>query len=429
MTDKNILLLQGPMGPFFKRFAKELAQNNKKVVKVNFNAGDWIFFPNGRRYKGGYRDWTDYLKQLIYDETIDQVFLFGDQRPYHRIAIDEVLNPLNIDVYVFEEGYLRPSFITLEKNGVNGNSEMPKTARSYQKKQFVEETKQKAIKGQFFKSMLFSVIYGLAKSIGRVFFRKYNHHRCLKPFKQGRQWLWGWIVRKPYYYFDERKDHQSLVAHFKKRYFFVPLQVHNDFQIKHSPYESVNDFIKEVVCSFAQNAPSNTLLVFKHHPMDRPYTNYKKMLQQLAKDYSLQGRIIYLHDQYLPALLQNALGTVVINSTVGLSSLYHSIPVLVKGTAVYDVAGLTNQHSLDKFWRHQGEVNKVLYKKYRLFLLNYNQGYGSFYQKGVVDSPTGICWPAQMKMLHSVAPLNEKEVIAPRLNRPSIVQVISSSTD
>ena len=52
---------------------------------------------------------------------IDLVFLFGDCRPIHRAAHD-VATAMGIDVGVFEEGYLRPDFITLERHGVNGNS-------------------------------------------------------------------------------------------------------------------------------------------------------------------------------------------------------------------------------------------------------------------------------------------------------------------
>lgn len=440
MTNNNTLLLQGPMGPFFKRFALELKQKGMKVVKVNLNAGDWLFFPQGRRYNGDFKDWVAYLDQLVVSEKIDKVFLFGDERPYHRAAIKEVFKPRNIDVYVFEEGYLRPSFVTLEKDGVNGNSLMSKEAIFY--KNAVDssdsekvEVDRPVVKGQFLSSMLFSVIYGLAKFSGALFYRKYQHHRCLNPSKQGVLWLWGWLFKKPYYHLTEKKCYKYLLASFNKKYFFVPLQVHNDFQISHSPYKDVREFIQEVVVSFAENAPKETVLVFKHHPMDRPYRNYKKFLKRLSDEHCLEGRLFYLHDQHLPTLLHNARATIAINSTVGLSSLHHSVPVLVRGTAVYNIPGLTSQSSLKAFWNNQGKVDKALYKNYRLYLLDTNQGHGSFYRKGFENSITGISWPKGLDLLrvnHTTILTHgpvKPHAIRRNLNKPSVVQIMGSGSE
>ena len=42
---KNILLLQGPVGYFFSDLYQHLKQNGaKKVIKINFNAGDDLFY-------------------------------------------------------------------------------------------------------------------------------------------------------------------------------------------------------------------------------------------------------------------------------------------------------------------------------------------------------------------------------------------------
>lgn len=49
---------------------------------------------------------------------------FGDWRPLHREAI-LVAKLRNIRVWAFEEGYLRPHYITMEEGGVNGNSMLP----------------------------------------------------------------------------------------------------------------------------------------------------------------------------------------------------------------------------------------------------------------------------------------------------------------
>ena len=40
---KRVLMLQGPVGPFFTRFATDLNLVGSVVFKVNFNGGDWFF--------------------------------------------------------------------------------------------------------------------------------------------------------------------------------------------------------------------------------------------------------------------------------------------------------------------------------------------------------------------------------------------------
>lgn len=433
MVDKKILLLQGPMGPFFKRFASELQQSGREVVKVNFNAGDWIFYPDGISYKGRLSDWAAYLEELVDSQNIGQVFLFGDERSYHKIAINQVFNPKGIAVHVFEEGYLRPSFVTLEKDGVNGNSSLPMSPDYYLSKTYLnQETVYPAVKGQFFKSLFFSVVYGLAKFFGSLSYSNYQHHRCLNPFKQGILWLWGWLLKKPYYYLNEFRSYKRLLEKNSGKYFFVPLQVHNDFQISHSPYKDVKEFIHEVISSFAKKAPVDQVLVFKHHPMDRPYRNYRKLIKRYQEQFNLEGRVVYLHDQHLPTLLHHAKATIVINSTVGLSSLYHDVPVLVTGTAVYDIPGLTSQLSLDEFWMRPGNVNKELYSQYRLYLLNYNQGHGSFYQKGYANSPTGIHWPKAIPLFRTVGFITTEINSQPKsskLTNASVPHVIGSSVE
>ena len=44
---RNVLLLQGPVGPFFKKQATDLERHGHNVVKVNLNGGDWYFYRTG----------------------------------------------------------------------------------------------------------------------------------------------------------------------------------------------------------------------------------------------------------------------------------------------------------------------------------------------------------------------------------------------
>ena len=123
--EKSVLLLQGPVGNFFSEFADFLIKNKVNVHKINFHWGEKIFYKNKpfTFYTGKLEEWDSYLKSFIIQNKIQQVFLVGTHRPYHEIA-KKVCENHNIEMYVFEEGYVRPEFITIEKNGVNSETNL-----------------------------------------------------------------------------------------------------------------------------------------------------------------------------------------------------------------------------------------------------------------------------------------------------------------
>ena len=64
--NKRILLLQGPLGPFFRRLASDLEGVGAEVFKVNFNGGDWLFYPSKSiNYRGGIEDWPEFFERLF----------------------------------------------------------------------------------------------------------------------------------------------------------------------------------------------------------------------------------------------------------------------------------------------------------------------------------------------------------------------------
>ncbi|MFL6713163.1 MAG: hypothetical protein ACJ8LN_09565, partial [Sulfurifustis sp.] len=102
LPGEQILLLQGPMGAFFRGFTEWLEHHGADVWKINFNGGDWLFYPYGRvvDYRGPRQDWSDYLRRFLIQHRISRVYLYNDCRPYHRIAI-ETCRRLHIPVMVF----------------------------------------------------------------------------------------------------------------------------------------------------------------------------------------------------------------------------------------------------------------------------------------------------------------------------------------
>jgi len=130
-ADKRVLFLQGPVGPFFSRLAQDLEFKGAEVFKFNFNAGDWLFFSrNATSFKGDLTAWPEVLKAFIQQNKIDVILLFGDCRPVHA-CVRGLAQELGCALGVFEEGYLRPDYVTFEPFGVNGHSDFPQSLSNW----------------------------------------------------------------------------------------------------------------------------------------------------------------------------------------------------------------------------------------------------------------------------------------------------------
>ena len=389
LVGRRLLLLQGPAGPFFARVARQFRAAGATVTKVNFNGGEDLYYrePGVVRYRGAPEDWPAFFEQLVRERAVDGVVLFGDCRPLHRAAIERA-RALAISVYVFEEGYLRPDFVTLERGGVNGHSGISREPSAFLGFEPQPEPPHRPVEHAFLKSALHTIAYASATALAQSRYPRYRHHRDIRPLPQARLWFRG-TVRRVVHTVRDRSVAARLEARLMPPYFFVPLQVHLDSQLSHSRYATVDAFIVDVVRAFAQHAPADHALILKLHPMDRPYRDYSELVAALTRELSLDGRLFYVDVINLPATLRGARGTVVINSTVGLSSLTHGTPVKCLGRAVYDLPGLTHQGSLSEFFQAPGVVDRALYKRFRQWLLEHNQLNGSVWS-GLYDDPSRL---------------------------------------
>ena len=377
---KTVLLLQGPVGPYFRRLAAELDAAGARVLKVNFNGGDVFFFPGGARYRGHMEDIPAYVSNLIEREHIDILMLCGDCRPVHA-GMADLARRHGIELKVFEEGYLRPDFVTCESMGVNGYSTIPRDPRAYDDEPPNTGADTYPVGNTYWWMVLWTTLYYAACYVTSGFFSRYVHHRTLSILEAGR-WLRG-VGRKWLCRWREQGIQEDLCTNWSRRFYIVPLQVHNDAQIRvHSPYESVEHFIDEVIDSFARHAPSGTLLVFKHHPMDRAYRDFARQIRTRATEQGVRSRVRYIHDQHLPTLFTHASGAVVVNSTAGLAAIHQRVPTKVMGNAVFDIAGLTWQRSIDLFWcaGKSAAIDYDLYLRFRSYLIRTSQLNDSFYR-------------------------------------------------
>jgi capsular polysaccharide export protein len=411
---ERVLLLQGPVGPFFRRLADDLTLAGAQVFKVNFNGGDWLFYPGGAfNYRGRMEDWPKYFEALLDQLNVDVVMLFGDCRPIHKLA-HEIAHRRGLEIGVFEEGYLRPDYVTLERFGVNDHSLIPREASFYSKIPVSTIDRPIPLGNTYWYAVLWALLYYFAAGLLKPLFRHYAHHRPL-TWMELLPWMRS-VWRKGYYALKERSILGRLKGELNGRYFLVPLQVYNDAQIHtHSGFKSIGNFIDVVMSSFASHAPQDATLVIKHHPMDRGYHDYTRLIHRRVEELGLHGRCFYIHDQHLPTLMQNSCGVVVINSTVGLSALHHGAPLKVCGNAIYDLPGLTFQGGLDDFWQnHQkAKPDKWLLARFNGYLVQHTQLNGSFYKRlPIIASVAGLRWKLQPGIVVIRQPVERKDKAA-----------------
>jgi capsule polysaccharide modification protein KpsS len=357
--------------------ANRLIANGAEITKVNFNPADQLFFhgKNTVRYRDGLDTWPDFFANLVTQHRIDAILLFGDCRPYHQAAIKRA-KELSVEVAVFEEGYLRPNHVTLEVGGVNGSSSIPRDPEFYRKLTVTQLPKARPVGNVMPQATFVTIVNSLACTLFGWRFPKYQHHRDVNTFRQCALWGRG-VFRKLRYRFRDREIARKLEEQRLPPFFLVALQVHLDSQMNYCGYRDTEEFIREVVASFATSAPKDCSLLIKHHPFDRPYRDYTKLLDGLRATYELGERLVYVDVIPLPLALKSARGTVVINSTVGLSSVQFGTPTKCLGAAVYDILGLTHQGTLADFWQAPGSVDRELYARYRYYLRTTSQLNGS----------------------------------------------------
>jgi len=374
LSGKKYLLLQGPMGPFFSDTAQWLESLGREAVNVVFNGGD-KFYCRKRDYltfTQTPKEFPTWLKETCQEYDFDTILCFGDCRPLHQVA-KRWAQAKGVRFLAFEEGYLRPHFITLEEGGVNAFSALPRNPEFYRQLPDSQPAEAKKLTPCFSQRVRRCMGYYLAGWRYRHEFPAYRHHKSFSPVYEARCWVRA-AVRKQWYRFLQRNVLPELQTTLDQRYHLAILQVYNDSQIRnHSPYQDVRDYINDVMYSFSKKAASDQHLVIKHHPMDRGHRLYGPLIRKLGKQYNIIDRVKYVHDLPMPELLNHAKTVITINSTAGISALIHNKPLKVMGSAMYDMKGLTFQGHLNQFWQSDFQPDMKLFKKFRLYMLKNTQ--------------------------------------------------------
>ena len=376
----SVLFLIGPIGTFFPRLSKYLDKKNIKNYKISFPLFEFGFPRNKRiNFDKDIKYFPEFLEKLVIEKNIKHIFMYGNVLIPHCDALDLVIklnkNGNNIQSHIFELGYIRPNFVTLEQNGVNYNSSFILNKEFYSKqesyKYFPEAIKQGLRIRKLWKAITF-----FKHSFTNYKIVDFEHKLQPKP-----SYLWfqvkGFLLK--YYYFF--KEYKCKIDFLKNNYFIVILQVATDSQLlKGSIIKDNHKFINLVIKNFSEADIRNIKLVFKHHPRDRGYNNYSNYIKKISRNYKIDSQVKYIHDYPLSKIFTNSncLGTVLINSTVGYQALFHRIPLKSLGITPYNIEGLADQKELKLFFKNPSKVDYDLFNKFYKYILENSQINGNF---------------------------------------------------
>ncbi len=381
----TLLVLQGPVGGFFGHLATAAQMAGYHVLNVHFNLADRLFKNGGIDLicREPPDKWEEWIEHLCRECRPDAVLMFGDRRPVH-IAACNVADRLDIPVYSFEEGYLRPDFVTFERHGNNARSPLPRANSAYAVEQTARSNVRK-VAPSFLPMSLAAISYFVALAAGRPIFPKYRHHRVRPLVGEAACWLRNG-VRKLTSIRRDRRIERALTHDLPKQYFMVALQVHDDLQLLHHGASWTQErLIEQSIRSFAAHAPSDTALVIRCHPYDRGHRSYEGLVTRVAADAGIWNRVYLMQTGHGPTLLAKAAGLVTINSTMALSALFHGCPVYALGDTFYRVDGLIadrrDEGGLASFWTRPVAVDKDLFSRFTSAVREQSLINGSFYDK------------------------------------------------
>ncbi|MGR3485801.1 MAG: capsule biosynthesis protein [Paracoccaceae bacterium] len=387
MTDpaaRCFLFLQGPHGPFFHRLGRMVERTGARVLRVGFNAGDrafWFTPSTYRAYTGAAADWGDAFDALVTENGVTDVVLYGDTRAIHATAIARARDR-GLRIHVFEEGYMRPYWITYERGGSNGNSRLMRLGiadmRRALERSDLDVPEPPARWGDMRQHMFYGALYHWFVIARNGAYAGYRRHRdgslAAETLLYTRRLLLMPVLSAG------RALATTRIRLGGFPYHLALLQLEHDSSFReHSPYAEMEEFLTEVIEGFAEGAPRHHHLVFKAHPLESGQKPLRRVIARLATLHGIAERIHYVRGGKLAGLLDHARTAVTVNSTAGQQVLWRGIPLRLFGRAVYGKPELVSDQSVAEFYARPARPDMRAYKDYRRFLLETSQVAGGFY--------------------------------------------------
>ncbi|TNF60870.1 MAG: capsular biosynthesis protein [Rhodobacteraceae bacterium] len=381
---RRFLLLQGPHGPFFARLGAMLRASGAQVWRVGFNMGDRVFWPDRASYvpwRGRPEDWAEGCAALMERHAITDLVLYGDTRPIHAQAV-ELARARGITVHVFEEGYLRPYWVTYERGGSNGYSRLMGMTLPRMRAALANAAEDipdaPAVWGDLRQHVFYGALYHFFVMAANRGYRNFRPHRSIPVVQEFRLYLQR-LLLMPLHRLERWRATRT-IRHGGFPYHLVLLQLEHDASFRsHSSFASMTEFIVLVMEGFARGAPGHHHLVFKAHPLEDGRAAIAATIAREAARLGLSGRVHHVRGGKLAGLLNHARTAVTVNSTAAQQALWRGLPLKAFGQAVYNLPEFVSDQPLPEFFAAPRRPDARGYRDYRRFLLETSQIVGGFY--------------------------------------------------
>lgn len=381
--DRRFLFLQGPHGPFFRQLGDMLRRAGADVWRVGFNRGDQAYW--GRAgfipFTADQADWPLEVEGLFTRLQITDIVLYGDTRFIHAAAI-ACARARGITVHVFEEGYLRPWWVTYERGGANGHSRLMELSIPQMQKALESSEIDLIDAPAHWGDMRQHVFYGFAYHawilLANRAYRGFRPHRALDVRAEFLLYLKR-MLSMPFLAVERRVETWRVrTGGFPYHLALLQLEHDSSFQ-QHSPFTTMTEFLDCAIAGFAEGAPRHHHLVFKAHPLEDGRTRLKADIRRLAAQNGVADRVHFIRGGKLAGLLNHARSAVTVNSTAAQQVLWRGMPLRVFGAAVYDKPAFVSNQPLAEFFATPNRPDLRAYRDYRRFLLETSQLPGGFY--------------------------------------------------
>ncbi len=378
--DRKFLFLQGPHGPFFASLAMTLLSAGVEVDRVLFNRGDALFWPNTlpkKEYTGASKEFGDWISSRLTGDNVTDIVVYGDTRPVHREAI-AAAKALGLRVHVFEEGYLRPWWVSYERGGSNGASPLHNLTLEKMSAALAEPHRGVEAPegwGALYRHMMYGALYHAAVLSSRA---RMPSHRDV-PIATEAALHFIRLFALPFHALERR----IVTWRIRRRgspFHVVLLQLDHDANFRdYGPFPDSASFIDAVLRGFASGAPEHHHLVFKAHPLEDGRVPLKSLIQDASRKYGVRGRVDYVPGGRLGALLDACQTVLTVNSTAAQQALFRGRPVKAFGSSVYARPEFVSDQSVARFFHSPKPPDQSAYSVFRQFLLETSQIPGSFY--------------------------------------------------
>ena len=191
---RSFLFLQGPISSFFDRLGRALIARGHCVHRVNLHFGDQLFWHlPATNFRGLFDDWRAFIAAQLDRHQITDLVLHGDRRPYHIVAAEEA-RARGIAVIATDLGYVRPDWITLERDGMSTYSRFPRDPETIRALApgFAIPDLPPRFHTPFWLISVLDILYNIGLVFGRPLYPHYRYHGIAHPFAE----YFGWICSR-----------------------------------------------------------------------------------------------------------------------------------------------------------------------------------------------------------------------------------------